>query len=260
MTKLAISASLDYMLAGPSDVILSIEAAPTPGQRLIGARIDLPPADHFARVPADEGLGERILMRLPDRLTCHYESEVEVTRPVPDLPNLPATPVHLLPGEAVRYLMGSRFCPSDRFQSFVASEFGGLAGGAAVAAMAAWCADRMTYAAGMSGPQTTALETFVQRQGVCRDYAHLMITFARAAAIPARMVSGYAPDVAPQDFHALAEVWLDGAWHMVDATGMAPANEVARICVGRDAADVAFLTTYGTATLQAQKVTVERAG
>src|SRR5690606_14293389 len=88
LTKLSISTSLDYMLAGPSDLILCVEAAPTPGQRLIGARIDLPPAEHFARVPADDAVGERILLRLPDRLTCHYESEVEIDRPVPDLQNL----------------------------------------------------------------------------------------------------------------------------------------------------------------------------
>lgn len=259
MTTLAISTTLDYALAGPTDIILSVEAAPTRGQRLIGARIDLPPAQHFARVPAEDGIGERILLKLEARLLCEYESEVEIDRPIPDLASLPATPVHLLPGEAVAYLMASRFCPSDRFQSFVASEFGGLTGGAAVAAMSDWCSQKLTYVSGASGPHTTALETFVQRQGVCRDYAHLMITLARAAAIPARISSVYATDVAPQDFHAVAEVWLDGAWHLVDATGMASPDAMARICVGRDAADVAFLTTYGAATLQRQQVSVSRA-
>src|SRR3546814_13683107 len=71
-----------------------------------------------------------------------------------------------------------------------------------------------------------------------------MIALARAAHIPARMASVYALRVAPQDFHAVAEVYLDGDWHMVDATGMTRPAETARICTGRDAADIAFLTAY----------------
>jgi transglutaminase-like putative cysteine protease len=89
---------------------------------------------------------------------------------------------------------------------------------------------------------------------VCRDYAHTLICFARAAAIPARFASGYGAKVKPQDFHAVAEVWLAdadgvGDWHVVDATGMADAASFARIAVGRDAADTSFLTSYGNAQL-----------
>jgi transglutaminase-like putative cysteine protease len=255
VTRLTIALDLDYDLGAGADAILAVEAAALPDQAVAGARIEVPDALHFARVPAGDGIGERLMLRLPGRLACRYRAEVEVTRPDPDLAALPATPVHLLPGAVVPYLMASRFCPADRFQSFVASEFGGLAGGAAAAAMAAWCADRMTYAPA-SDPHTTALESFVERRGVCRDYAHLMITFARAAGIPARMASVYAPGVAPPDFHAVAELWLGGGWVAVDATGMARPSEMARICVGRDAAEVAFLTVYGQALLVRQQVQV----
>ena len=89
---------------------------------------------------------------------------------------------------------------------------------------------------------------------MCRDYAHVMVAFARAAAIPARFVSCYAPGVEPQDFHAIAEVFLadpsipgGGAWHLVDATGMADSAQTAKIGVGRDAADVSFMTAFGMA-------------
>ena len=85
----------------------------------------------------------------------------------------------------------------------------------------------------------------------------MMIALARASQIPARMTSVYAPSVEPHDFHAVAEVWLDGAWHLVDA-GMAKPGEIACIGVGRDAADIAFLLVYGNATLTAQTVTVTR--
>lgn len=158
---------------------------------------------------------------------------------------LPAVAPHLLPGDTVRYLMPSRFCPSDEFQTFVSAEFGTFEGGARIAAMKDWINRSFTYAPGSSNAQTTALETFVQRRGVCRDFAHVMITLARASAIPARFASVYAPGVTPQDFHAVAEIYLGGTWHLVDATGMAPADTIARIGVGMDAAEVAFLSAFG---------------
>jgi transglutaminase-like putative cysteine protease len=91
---------------------------------------------------------------------------------------------------------------------------------------------------------------------VCRDYAQLLVALVRAAAIPARIASVYAPHVDPPDFHAVAEVFLDGTWHMVDATGMAKAAEMVKIGVGRDAADIPFLVAFGTATMNRQTVSV----
>jgi len=119
-----------------------------------------------------------------------------------------------------------------------------------------WINNAFSYVPGSSNAQTTALDSFVQRQGVCRDYAHVMIALARASTIPARFASVYAPGVTPPDFHAVAEVYLDGTWHLVDATGMAPANTIARIGVGPDAAGVAILTAFGQATLMNQTVSV----
>ncbi len=109
---------------------------------------------------------------------------------------------------------------------------------------------------GSSTSHTTALDTFVQRQGICRDFAHVMICLARASAIPARFASVYAPAVTPPDFHAMAEVFLDDAWHLVDATGMAQPDATAIIGVGLDAAEVAFLSSYGPMQLISQSVEV----
>lgn len=255
---LGISAHLDYLLAQPTDVLLQLEVAPLPGQTLIAAQIDLSLTDHFARVAAEDDIGDRLLVRMHDRLVCDYRSTVNIDRALPDLGRLDAVPVHLLPGETVKYLMSSRYCPSDEFQSFVAAEFGTLNGGARIAQMRDWIEDKFAYVPGSSNAQTTALDTFVQRQGICRDFAHVLITLARASAVPARMASVYAPGIEPEDFHAVAEVYLDDAWHLVDPTGMARADEMALIGVGRDAADVAFMTTYGRADLNAQRVQVWR--
>ncbi|MHA6723350.1 transglutaminase-like domain-containing protein [Sphingomonas sp. RS2018] len=251
-----IDARLAYDFAEPSDVLLQIEAALIPEQNVTDAWIDISPVDHFARVDAQDGIGERIWLRVNGRLTVHYTATVRVTRMLPDVATLRAVPFHKLPGETIQYLMASRYCPSDQFEEFVRAEWGELGGGAQIAAMRDWIQANFTYTPGSSTASTTALETFVQRKGVCRDYAHVLITLARAGGVPARIASVYALGVEPQDFHAVAEVFLDGAWHLVDPTGMAVARDMAKIGVGRDAADVAFLTSYGFAQFCEQSVSV----
>lgn len=262
---LRIETSLVLDLPQQADLLLQIEAALLPEQIVAGPWIALPPCDHFARVAGHGGIGERIWLRHEGRLDIAYRAVVTPTRTIGPLEGLAALPPHLLPGETVDYLMDSVYCPATRFQSFVAGEFGGLAGGALIAAIREWVGRHVAYVAGSSTARTGALDTFLDRQGVCRDFAHLLITFARAAAIPARFASVYAPDVTPQDFHAVAEVFLDagdgasGCWHLVDATGMAAPAEIARIGVGRDAADVSFLTAYGAAALLEKAISVTRA-
>jgi transglutaminase-like putative cysteine protease len=124
--------------------------------------------------------------------------------------------------------------------------------------MADWIHDHLDYVPGSSDGRTSAVDTFVSGQGVCRDFAHLMASFARAAGIPARLVSAYAWQLDPPDFHAVVELWLDGAWRLIDATRLAPMEGLVRIAVGRDATDIAFMTVFGGCTMNEQRVTVER--
>lgn len=255
---LEIDVELKYECDAPTDVLLQIEVADMPGQPVSGPELTLADVEQFYRVAAEDGIGERIWLQVEGVLDCVYRARVAVDRPQLDISLLPATPSHQLPGETVRYLMPSRYCPSDQFEPFVMAEFGSLQGGATIAAMRDWINERFSYVPGSSTAQTTALESFVQRQGVCRDYAHVLISLARAAAIPARFASVYAPDVTPQDFHAVAQVYLDGSWHLVDATGMAPADTIAIIGVGADAASAAFLTSFGAMRFVDQSVSVVR--
>ncbi|OSP54831.1 transglutaminase [Pseudoruegeria sp. SK021] len=252
-----INVHLHYRMADPTDILLQIEAAELPDQPLHHANIDLSDTAYFARTLAEDGIGNRIWMQVQGDFVCDYTSRVEVTRPVPDLSNLQTGPLHLLPGDVFKYLMPSRYCPSDEFQSYVFEEFGHLSGGARVVAIRDWIEGHFRYLPGVSTSQTTALDTFVQRQGICRDFAHVLITLARASAIPARFCSVFAPGVTPQDFHAVAQVYLDGAWHLVDPTGMASADSIAIIGVGQDAAHVAFLTSFNYAQLLEQTVSID---
>lgn len=254
---LDIDVHFSYRLQGPTDLLVQIEAASLADQKVLNADLQTSDVDHFARVAAEDGMGERIWIRASGEFRCDYTARVAVDRPQFDISALNAVPPHLLPGETVRYLMPSRFCPSDQFQAFVAAEFGNVAGGQRIAAMRDWINRAFSYVPGASDAQTTALETFVQRQGVCRDFAHVLITLARASTIPARFASVYAPGVTPQDFHAVAEIYLDGAWHLVDATGMASADTIARIGVGSDASDVAFLSAFGKIELVEQTVSAQ---
>jgi transglutaminase-like putative cysteine protease len=255
--KLSIRTSLDYYFPQPTDVLLQLEAAAIPEQDIEFAHIDVSPCDHFARVAAQDLVGDRIWVRAEGRMTVQYDAIVSIRRILTECLDLPRVEPRHLPGETVQYMMGSRYCPSDQFQSFVEAEFGGLDGGRRVIAMRDWIERSFAYVPGVSNSETTALETFVRREGVCRDYAHVLITLVRASGIPARIASVYALGVEPQDFHAVAEVFLGGEWHLVDATGMAEEAAMAKIGIGRDAADVSFLTAYGAATLNAQSVSVQ---
>ena len=254
--KIAIETRLEYAVPGPVDVLLQIEAAMIPEQTVLSAHIDLPEFEHFARVPGQADIGDRIWLRLSQPLKVRYRGEVEINRLIADVDTLQRTPPHMLPGETVDYLLASRYCPADLFQDFVNSEFAGTEGGARVAALRDWIAQTLSYEPGSSDAMTTAIDTFHSHKGVCRDYAHLMIALTRASAIPARFASVYGIGVEPQDFHAVAGVFLDGAWHMVDPTRMARSESIAKIGVGRDAADVSFLTSFGAVELQEQSVEV----
>ena len=256
--KIRVNAHLSYAVSEPCDILLQIEAAPGNDQEIVFDELILPPELAIRRVAGEDGIGERIWLQPKKEFECVYEATISVSRLPVALTGLQQTPLSELPSDAVKYLMSSRFCHPEHFHAFTTGEFGDLTGGALVSAMRDWIFENIQYVSGASDAQTTAHDTFASRQGVCRDCAHVLIAMARAVAIPARMVSAYAPDVDPQDFHAVVEVYLHGAWHLVDPTDMAKAEDIVRIGVGRDAADVAFLTAYGLLELREQSVEVAR--
>ena len=251
-----IDVHLDYFLPETADILLQIEVPALPDQTVLREQIKTPDLAHFSRIIAEAGMGERIWMRHQGNFQFDYSARIEIDRPVHELSRLASFPPHLLPGDTVNYLLPSRFCPSDLYQNWVVDEFGSTQGGERVAAIRDWVNRSIDYVPGASNVHTSAMDTLWQRQGVCRDFAHVVITLARASTIPARFVSVYAPGVTPQDFHAVAEVYLQDGWHLVDATGMAPAETIARIGVGADAAGVAFLTVFGQMDFVEQSVAV----
>jgi len=256
--RLSIDVMLDYTIDGEADVLLLVEAAKGADQRLELQDLRVYCPEPVLAVPGEDGIGQRCWARGRGPFRAEYRATVEILREPIDFADLGDTPIRLMPPETIPYLLPSRYCESDRLEGFVEQEFGGLAAGPLASALTAWVADHLTYASGTSTGTTTALMTFAERRGVCRDYAHLLVALARAGGIPARCVSAYAPGVDPPDFHAVAELWIGGGWHLVDATRMASCGNLVRVAVGRDATDIAFMTVFGRATLNRQTVSVKR--
>lgn len=254
--QIAIDVDMTYDIGPSRIVMLAIEAARSAGQKVVADSLDIDAA-RVHRIPGESGVGTRIWARLEEpRLRLRYRAEVEVIRGNAALEDLTAEPLHALPSDAFTYLRPSRFCQSDRFVDFVVERFDTLKGGAKIAAIRDWVAQEIRYLQATSDAQTTVLETFARREGVCRDFAHLVCALSRAAGIPARYASAYCPGAAPPDFHAVAQVWLDGDWHSVDATRMCSGDEMVLIGVGRDAFDAPFMETEDEATFVYQTVTV----
>lgn len=256
--RLSIEAVLDYQMDSPVDVLLTIEAAPLPDQILIEDTLTIDGSGPLRTVPGEDGIGRRTWMHAEGSWRATYRAVFDVSREVPALADLRLSHRHDLPAEVIPYLWPSRYCEADQFTTFVEREFGGYKGGAKVQAIADWIYEHTDYILGTSDATTTAKDSFVARQGVCRDFAHLMTTMTRAAGIPARVVSAYAWQLDPPDFHAVVEVWLENGWHLVDATRLAPVEGLVRMAVGRDALDIAFMTVFGGCRLNEQSISVTR--
>jgi transglutaminase-like putative cysteine protease len=257
---LSITATLDYHVPQPSDILLSVEVAQMTDQILIEDKLTITGVGPLTPIAGTDAVGRHTWMHASGRFHAQYTAKVVVTRHAADIATLPLSPVTSLHAEVIPYLWPSRYCESDRLANFVEQQFGHYAGGAKIMVMAEWIYANIEYRAGSSQSRTTAVDTFISRQGVCRDFAHLMASFSRAADIPARVVSVYALGVKPPDFHAVVEIWLDGAWHLIDATRLASPQSMVRMVAGRDATDIAFMTIFGSADYIDQNIQVEQIG
>jgi len=169
-----------------------------------------------------------------------------------------------LPVEVLVYLLCSRYCETDRLSNTAWSLFGKLPKGwPLVQAICDYVYDRITFGYQYASPTKTAWDAHTERRGVCRDFAHLAITLCRCMNVPARYCTGYLgdigvpPDDSPMDFSGWFEAYIGSRWYTFDARHNKP--RIGRILMarGRDAADVAIVTTFGPCTLAGFKVITE---
>src|SRR5213595_3085841 len=164
--------------------------------------------------------------------------------------------------QVLSYIYPSRYCQSDRLHKLAMREFGQQwQGYSRVQGIRDCVFQRTTFASNTSNSNTSAIDTLLETVGVCRDFAHLMIALCRAINIPARFATGtdYGADPAlgPTDFHAYVEAYLGDRWYIFDPSGTAIPMGFVRLGTGRDAADVAFATIFGTVTSSAPRIAIE---
>lgn len=254
-----VDCQLEYEVSNPAHFLFNIEAAFHAGHEVQQERLTITPSMKVRNFH-DERSGNRFFRLDAPKgvLTVNYHARVLLNAaPVPL--HLDETPVTAVPDEVLHYLLPSRYCESDSLNRVAQQLFGKLPPGLQrVKAIENWIYESVEYCPGWTGSTTTAQDVFVQRVGVCRDFAHLGITLCRALNIPARLVVGYVHfQQPPQDFHALFEAWLDGRWVLFDATRSAPIDRLVRIGSGRDAKDVAFATIFGNVALRRMEITVD---
>lgn len=245
--RFSLGCELHYRVKQPTTLILNIEAQGGAQQQVLAEKLEISPfvATQPHRAAETANLYRRFVMA-PGDYTIRYAAQVLLSPQMHDPASVAELPVSELPLEVLPYLYPSRFCQSDKLARFAWRQFGPLPSGhQRVTAICNWIYQNVDYLAGSSDAATSAYDTLTLRAGVCRDFAHLGITFCRALGIPARFVSAYGWQLRPQDFHAVFEAYLSGRWYLFDATRLCPIDAIVRIAIGRDAADTAFATFYG---------------
>ncbi|WCM94131.1 transglutaminase family protein [Acidovorax sp. NCPPB 2350] len=262
MIRIKLQVELEYLVHdGPgADFVFNIHAARTACQDVRDERLAIEPPT-ATQLHTDPATGTRRLRlhATPGPLALAYAATVDMAHHAADPARIAEVPVGELPPEVLDYVLPSRYCQSDRLVTLAAREFGHLRPGyGRVQAICDWVRGHVAFRPNTSTSTTSALDTFVERVGVCRDFAHLMIALCRAANIPARMATGtdYGADPAlgPPDFHAYVEAFLGGRWYVFDPSGTAIPMGMVRLATGRDAADVAIATIFGGVQSQAPRI------
>jgi transglutaminase-like putative cysteine protease len=181
-------------------------------------------------------------------------------RPDPVLPGAREVPVAELPDDCLLYLMGSRYCETDRLSQAAWDMFGNTRPGwGRVQAICDFVNRHIRFDYQQARSTRTAFEAYNERVGVCRDFAHLALTLCRCLNIPARYINGHLGDIGvpvvdPMDFSAWIEVFLDGKWHTFDPRNNVP--RIGRIVIarGRDAADIPLINSFGPHILKSFRV------
>lgn len=253
-----VSATADYDLSVETFLLLMIEPR-VQGEthRVVRESLRTTPTP-FARLDTDAYGNPFRRFIAPKGFFCFdFNATIEVTPNSSLLENVKETEPQQLPADVLPFTLPSRYCPSDKLVAFAGSEFGTQKSGAAkVQAITDWVHSKIRYEYNTTDATTGAEEVILKRAGVCRDFAHLAVALCRAMSLPARYVSGYCLGLEPPDFHAWVQVYLDGAWHNIDATSAETRAALVPIAYGRDAADVSLLTLWSPATVRDQSVSI----
>lgn len=261
MIRMQVALELAYQISNPgADFLFNIHCANTPSQLVLTEQLNL-----NQQVPTEVWTDSKThsrYMRLHAKageLRVAYSATVEIDHHVSEMEWIREVSIANLPKEVIEYLYPSRYCQSDRLLRLAANEFGQMAMGYGRAqAVCNWVNKHLAFTPNSTNSMTSAADTVIERVGICRDYAHLMIALCRAINIPARFVTGTdygcPAGYGPPDFHAYVEVYLADRWYIFDPSGLTIPMGLVRFGTGRDAADVAFATIFGSVASQSPRI------
>lgn len=266
MIRFDLSIDLDYTIVSPTDFVFIIQPTSTPYQRVTWERLETEPAIAVeSEIHGDPANRHLRVHAQPGHFRLKYDAIVDLVHHFALPADIREVPIAELPASVLQYIYPSRYCQSDRLLDIARQEFGTMNPGyERVEAIRQWVQARTRFQVGSSHPGTSALETYQCSAGVCRDFAHLMISMCRALNIPARLATGidYGADPAlgPTDFHCYVEAYLGDRWYIFDPSGISPRMGLLRIGTGRDASDVAFATIFGTVQWSMPKISIRAEG
>jgi transglutaminase-like putative cysteine protease len=260
--QIRVGCEFRYEATWPTPAVMQVQPHQDAEQRVLHeAWLLTPPLALRAFADLYGNTCQRLVMS-PGSQVLGYDATVEVSGRADEVaPDAVQHPVEELPAEVLHYTLPSRFCLSDALSDMAWQLFGAVEPGwVRVQAICDWVHGNIRFQYGASNSLTTSADVCVAGVGVCRDFAHLAVTFCRALNIPARYVFGYLPDIGvpapddPMDFCAWMEVYLSGRWWTFDPRNNEP--RIGRVLVGRgrDALDVAMVTTYGSPRLEQMTV------
>lgn len=263
--RLVVRARVDWIAEQPATAVLLVRVAHLPGQKVGDEDLQIDNAEVEDPGPGLCG-GSRPLRLHASAGPVHLNYAATVEIDDPGSGNAPRDTELALPAlggldlDLLSWTLPSRYCPSDVLAPTAEQLFSDTARTPALLEhVRNWVETNIAYQSGTSDVHTAADETMLRRTGVCRDFGHLTATLLRSLGVPARLVSVYALDLEPQDFHAVVEAHDGRRWRLLDATGLASVDALVRIVTGRDAADIAWGTTEGPLTLEHLEVAVTSA-
>lgn len=264
--KIRCGYEIAYEVRQPAPMILLLNVCPDREADLIGrdeVMFDRP----LERTDYRDMFGNRCLRILasPGSLTMTNDFVIaDSGAPDEVAPDAQQLAVEHLPPQVLVYLLGSRYCETDRLSDMAWSLFGQVPKGwPLVQRIVDYVHDRIAFGYQFARPTKTAFEAHQEQQGVCRDFAHLAVTLCRCMNVPARYATGYLGDIGippvddPMDFSAWLEVYLGGRWYTFDARHNTPRIGRVVMARGRDATDVAIVTSFGDCTMSGFKVVTD---
>ena len=260
MMQFRVRCELDYVAEAPVVFLLNVRAQDNGCQKVMEEEFSITPhlPHRLLECEVTKNRFDQINAEVPGVYHIVYEAVVESRMEKIPPGQLTETAPGVFGLDTLPFLYPSRYSQCDRLGRLAMDEFGNeetIVG--TVQKIVDWIRSHIAYVSGSTNANTSAVDTLVERAGVCRDFAHLGIACCRALNIPARYFTGYAFELNPPDFHACFETWIGGRWLLWDATGLSSPDGVVRIGTGRDAADVSVCTSFGHLSLQRQAVYCE---